>query len=77
MTYEYEGRIIGMLGGVEDRHFIDLSDYKEELKEAYAKAKAWDNYITDVRERIKFSESTEEDIEKAMQEVTNNYMEDE
>lgn len=48
----------------------------EELKEVYAKAKAWDNYIADVRERIKFSESTEEDIEKAMQEVTNNYMED-
>lgn len=49
----------------------------EELREVYAKAKAWDNYLADVRERIKFSESTEEDIEKAMQEVINNYMEDE
>ena len=42
MAYEYEGRIIGMLGGVEDRHFIDLSDHKHELKEVYAKAKAFD-----------------------------------
>lgn len=42
MEYEYEVGIIGMLGGVEDRHFIDLSDHKNELKEVYAKAKAFD-----------------------------------
>ena len=41
MAYEYERGIIGMLGGIEDRHLIDLSDYKKELKEVYAKAKAW------------------------------------
>lgn len=41
MAYEYERGIIGMLGGIEDRHFIDLSDYKKELKEVYRKAKAW------------------------------------
>ncbi|MDU9297375.1 hypothetical protein [Staphylococcus pseudintermedius] len=45
MTYEYEKRIIGMLGGVEDRHFIDLSDHKNELKEVYAKAKAFDEIL--------------------------------
>ncbi|MES5936923.1 hypothetical protein [Mammaliicoccus lentus] len=42
MEYEYERGIIGMLRGIEDRHFIDLSDYKKELKEVYAKAKAFD-----------------------------------
>lgn len=42
MAYKYEVGIIGMLGGVEDRHFIDLSDHKQELREAYAKAKVFD-----------------------------------
>lgn len=42
MEYEYERGIIGMLGGIEYRHFIDLSDYKKELKEVYRKAKAFD-----------------------------------
>ena len=54
MAYEYERGIIGMLGGIENRHLIDLSDHKQELKEVYRKAKAWqklkeektNNYIT-------------------------------
>ena len=45
MAYEYERGIIGMLGGIEDRHFIDLSDYKKELKEVYAKAKVLDEIV--------------------------------
>lgn len=45
MAHEYEKRIIGMLGGVEDRHFIDLSDHKQELREAYAKARAFDEIL--------------------------------
>ena len=40
MAYEYERGIIGMLRGIENRHLIDLSDHKQELKEVYAKAKA-------------------------------------
>ena len=54
MAYEYERGIIGMLRGIENRHLIDLSDHKQELKEVYRKAKAWqklkeektNNYIT-------------------------------
>ena len=42
MEYEYERGIIGMLGGIENRHLIDLSDHKQELKEVYRKAKAFD-----------------------------------
>ncbi|MBF0773265.1 hypothetical protein E4T86_04390 [Mammaliicoccus sciuri] len=53
MAYEYEVGIIGMLGGVEDRHFIDLSDHKNELKEVYAKAKAF-NEISDVIKKTEF-----------------------
>lgn len=45
IAYEYEVGIIGMLGGVEDRHFIDLSDHKNELKDVYAKAKAFDEIV--------------------------------
>ena len=53
MTYEYERGIIGMLGGIEDRHFIDLSDYKQELKDVYRKAKAF-NKISDVIKKAEF-----------------------
>lgn len=53
MAYEYEVGIIGMLGGVEDRHFIDLSDHKNELKDVYAKAKAFDE-ISDVIKKAEF-----------------------
>ncbi|MFI3377643.1 hypothetical protein [Mammaliicoccus sciuri] len=56
MAYEYEVGIIGMLGGVEDKHFIDLSDHKNELKEVYIKAKAFDelkkNYLDDLRSAL-------------------------
>lgn len=51
MAYEYERGIIGMLEGIEDRHFIDLSDYKKELKEVYRKAKAFDE-ISQVYKKV-------------------------
>lgn len=53
MAYEYERGIIGMLRGIEDRHFIDLSDYKKELKDVYHKAKAF-NKISDVIKKAEF-----------------------
>ena len=52
MAYEYERGIIGMLRGIENRHLIDLSDHKQELKEVYAKAKAFDNYMVDLAKTI-------------------------
>lgn len=66
-----------------DRHFYDEKannvDYKifEELQEVYKKAKAWDNYIEDVRERVRFTENTEVYIESETQKVIDYYMEDE
>ena len=53
MAYEYERGIIGMLRGIENRHLIDLSDHKQELKEVYAKAKAF-NKISDVIKKAEF-----------------------
>lgn len=41
------------------------------------KAKAWDNYIAEVRERVRFTENTEDDIESETQKVIDYYMEDE
>ena len=48
-----------------------------ELQEVCRKAKAWDNYISDVRERVRFTENTEDDIENETQKVIDYYMEDE
>ena len=49
----------------------------DEIKEVYKKAKAWDNYIAEVRERVRFTENTEGDIENETQKVIDYYMEDE
>lgn len=76
MAYEYEVVIIGMLGGVEDRHFIDLSDHKNELKEVYAKAKAWDNYLADVENSVREVTGNEDEVKWHVDYVINEYMED-
>lgn len=70
MAYDYEVGIIGMLGGVEDRHFIDLSDHKNELKEVYAKAKAFNEILNidlDQHEII---------VHGQVEDIVNKYMED-
>lgn len=78
MAYEYEGENIRKLksynvlsGGA------NITKPIEELEEVYRKAKAWDNYIAEVRERVRFIENTEDDIESETQKVINYYMEDE
>ena len=70
LAYEYERGIIGMLRGIENRHLIDLSDHKQELKEAYAKAKAF-NEILD----IDLAQHDEEYADNVMK-VVNKYTED-
>ena len=78
MAYEYENEtknLITKLSGV----WVE-SEKKEilkELQEVYRKAKAWDNYISEVRERVRFTENTEDDIENETQKVIDYYMEDE
>ena len=46
-------------------------------EEVYRKAKAWDNYIAEVRERVKITVNTDDDVEREKQEVIDYYMEDE
>ena len=46
-------------------------------EEVYRKAKAWDNYIAEVRERVKITVNTDDDVERETQEVIDYYMEDE
>ena len=46
-------------------------------EEVYRKAKAWDNYIVEVRERVKITVNTDDDVERETQEVIDYYMEDE
>ena len=70
MAYEYEK---------ENKEAVMINPPKanRELQEVYRKAKAWDNYISDVRERVKITVNTDDDIEKETQEVIDYYMEDE
>lgn len=49
----------------------------EEIKILELKAKAWDNYIAEVKERVRFTENTKEDVENETQKVIDYYMEDE
>ena len=70
MTYEYEKEN-------KEAAMINPPKANRELQEVYRKAKAWDNYIAEVRERVRFTENSEDDIENETQKVINYYMEDE
>lgn len=50
---------------------------KKFLEEQKRKAKAWDKYIAEVRERVKITVNTDDDIERETQKVINYFMEDE
>ena len=70
MAYEYEKEN-------KEAAMINPPKANRELQEVYRKAKAWDNYISDVRERVKITVNTDDDIEKETQEVIDYYLEDE
>ena len=70
MTYEYEKEN-------KEAAMINPPKANRELQEVYRKAKAWDKYISDVRERVKITVNTDDDIEKETQEVIDYYLEDE
>ena len=70
MIYEYEKEN-------KEAAMINPPKANRELQEVYRKAKAWDNYISDVRERVKITVNTDNDIEKETQEVIDYYLEDE
>lgn len=70
MAYEYEKEN-------KEAVMINPPEANKELQEVYCKARAWDNYIAEVRERVRFTENTEDDIENETQKVIDYYMEDE
>ena len=77
MEYEYDEFIDAIKFGLtmSDRDTTD--DIWKMVDEVVNKAKAWDNYISEVRERVRFTENTEDDIENETQKVIDYYMEDE
>ena len=77
MKYEYDEFIDAIRFGLtmSDRDTTD--DIWKMVDEVVNKAKAWDNYIAEVRERVRFTENTEDDIESETQKVIDYYMEDE
>lgn len=77
MAYEYDEFIDAIRFGLtmSDRDTTD--DIWKMVDEVVNKAKAWDNYIAEVRERVRFTENTEDDIENETQKVIDYYMEDE
>ena len=76
MAYEYERGIIGMLRGIENRHLIDLSDHKQELKEVYAKAKAFDTFLKYKEHIEKYNNSDCHELERVFEFVMKEYEED-
>lgn len=77
MAYEYEDAVINELENIEDEYKLDYGNEIKEIREVYHKAKAWDNYIAEVRERVRFTENTKDDIESETQKVIDYYMGDE
>mgnify|MGYP006968298211 FL=1 len=80
MAYEYESRLKNRLLDLEFDTWEETVQFEREYRElerVYRKAKAWDNYIAEVRERVRFTENTEDDIESETQKVIDYYMEDE
>lgn len=77
MAYEYDEFTDAIRFGLtmSDRDTTD--DIWKMVDEVVNKAKAWDNYIAEVRKRVRFTENTEDDIENETQKVIDYYMEDE
>ena len=61
----------------EEDVMINPPKANRELQEVYRKAKAWDNYIAEVKERVKITVNTDDDIEKETQKVIDYFMEEE
>lgn len=77
MTYKYEGKFISLLDRLdeEERDFI-FRGIDDELKEVYAKAKAWDNYLADVENSVREVTGNEHEVKWHVDYVINEYMED-
>lgn len=75
---EYEDKVVNILKNLGVLYNSNINfRMADEVREVYHKAKAWDNYVSEVRERVKITVNTEDDIEKETREIIDYYMEDE
>ena len=78
MAYEYEHRIQGIIWSNEDYWCIDNDEESNELREVYAKAKAWDKYLESTVRQEAIDEFGEDDprVDFAVELTKEIYMED-
>lgn len=80
MAYEYESRLKNRLLDLEFDTWEETAQFEREyreMQEVYRKARAWDKYIAEVRERVKITVNTDNDIESETKKVIDYFMEDE
>lgn len=79
MAYEYEESLKNRLLNLELDDYVEVIQLEkeyEELKEVYAKAKAWDNYLADVESSVREVTGNEDEVKWHVDYVINEYMED-
>ncbi|MBN4910754.1 hypothetical protein IDG46_12475 [Staphylococcus sp. EG-SA-13] len=79
MEYEYEKSLKNRLLNLELDDYVEVIQLEkeyEELKEVYAKAKAWDNYLADVENSVREVTGNEDEVKWHVDYVINEYMED-
>ncbi|MCJ0933666.1 hypothetical protein MTW76_01600 [Mammaliicoccus sciuri] len=77
MAYKYEEPLTKKFNEEYRAGRIPNLDLFNELKEVYAKAKAWDNYLAEVERDIRNISDNEDEIKWHVDYVINEYMEDE
>ena len=76
MAYEYEHRIQGIIWSNEDCWCIDNDKESNELREVYAKAKAFDTFIKYKEHVEKYNNSDCHELERVFEFVMKEYEED-
>lgn len=77
MGYEYEHDVVSELEqfGIEyqsNAHY----EMADEVRNVYAKARAWDNYLADVENSVREVTGNEDEVKWHVDYVINEYMED-
>lgn len=85
MAYEYESRLKNRLLDLEFDTWEETVQFEREYRElerVYRKAKAWDNYISELREKkteemkITFGAMLSRQVDKEVEKIERKYMED-
>lgn len=78
MGYKYEELVISTVYDLNSEMYPDkeIEIIKSELKEVYAKAKAWDNYLADLENSVCEVTDNEDEVKWHIDYAINDYMED-